>query len=93
MLDRSVSHKDLDSILFSTNEQLNQLISNITIFANLGFDPLNPKNNPALLQNGEKRNQLKVGDRFNNFRDFKDTIAGLAIAEHWEYNIIKSKRS
>jgi hypothetical protein len=93
MLDRSVLHKDLDSILFSTSEQLDQSISNITIFANLGFDPLNPKDDPALLQNGEKRDQLKVGDRFNNFRDFKDTVANLAIAEHWEYNVIKSERS
>jgi hypothetical protein len=45
-------------------------MSNTTIFANLGFDLLNPKDNPALLQNREKRDQLKVRDQFNNFRDF-----------------------
>jgi hypothetical protein len=55
MSDRSVLHEDLDSILFSTNEQLNQLISNTTIFTDLGFDLVDPKDNPALLQNGEKR--------------------------------------
>jgi len=49
MLDRSILHKDLDSILFSTNEQLNQLISNtIIIFADLGFNLLNLKD-PTLL--------------------------------------------
>jgi hypothetical protein len=57
MLDKSILHKDLDSILFSTDEQLNQLMSNTTIFANLGFNLLNPEDDSALLQDGEKRNQ------------------------------------
>ena len=79
MSDRSVSHRDLDSILFSTDEQLDQLISNTDTFADLGFDLLDLKDDPALLQNGEKRNQLKVGDRFNSLKEFKDAVADLAI--------------
>jgi hypothetical protein len=50
MLDRSISHKDLDSILFSTEEQLNQLISNTTIFLDLGFNLLNLKDEMILLK-------------------------------------------
>ena len=93
MSDKSVSYEDLDSILFSTDEQLDQLISDTTIFTDLGFDLLDLEDDPALLQNGEKRDQLKVGDRFNNFRDFKDAVADLAIAEYWEYKVIKSEKS
>jgi hypothetical protein len=46
-------------------------MSNTTIFTNLGFNLLDPKDDLALLQNREKRDQLKVRNQFNNFRDFK----------------------
>ena len=79
MSDRSVSHRDLDSILFSTDEQLDQLISNTDTFADLGFDLLDLEDNPALLQNSEKRDQLKVRDRFNSLKEFKDAVINLVI--------------
>jgi len=93
MLDRFLLHRDLDSILFSTDEQLDQLITSTNTFADLGFDLLDLEDDPALLQNGEKRDQLKVGDCFNSLKEFKDAVADLAIAEHWEYKVIKSEKA
>jgi hypothetical protein len=93
MSDRSVSHKDLDSILFSTDEQLDQLISNTDTFTDLGFDLLDLEDDPALLQNNEKRDQLKIRDRFNSLKEFKDAVADLTIAEHWEYKVLKSEKA
>jgi hypothetical protein len=93
MSDRSVSHRDLDSILFSTDEQLDQLISNTDTFADLGFDLLDLEDDPALLQNSEKRDQLKVRDRFNSLKEFKDAVTDLVIAEHWEYKVLKSEKA
>ena len=49
MSDKSVSHEDLDSILFSTDEQLDQLISDTTIFTDLGFNLLDLEDDSALL--------------------------------------------
>jgi hypothetical protein len=49
MSDRSISHIDLDSILFSTDEQLYQLIVSTNTFTDLGFDLLNLEDDPALL--------------------------------------------
>jgi hypothetical protein len=49
MLDRFLLHRDLDSILFSTDEQLNQLISDNDTFEDLGFDLFDLDNDFGLL--------------------------------------------
>ena len=69
------------------------MISDADTFADFSFDLLNLDDDPALLQNGEKRDQLKVKDRFNSLKEFKDTVADLAIAEHWEYKVLKSEKA
>jgi len=58
------------------------LISDTDTFVDFSFDLLNLDDDPALLQNSEKRDQLKVRDHFNSLKEFKDTVADLAIAEH-----------
>ena len=42
------------------------MISDADTFTDFSFDLLNLDDDPALLQNGEKRDQLKVGDLFNS---------------------------
>ena len=73
---------NLDATFFS-DKKLDELLStNSDIFADLGFDLLDLSNDPAFAQKGEKRDPLKVGDRFNSLRDFKDAVADLVIAEY-----------
>ncbi|KAL5320366.1 hypothetical protein ACEPPN_011167 [Leptodophora sp. 'Broadleaf-Isolate-01'] len=78
---------------FISNVDLDALLAMSDPFADLGFHLLDQEldNDPILHASQEKPPSLKVGDKFNSLRAFKDAVIDQAVHERWEPRCKKSE--